>query len=397
MLDKVDSHLIDSMERGLLATVLFDNKTFPRIKENIFSNPLHAKIYHAMKELYDSHLPITDEILYAKLGSSFEQTLLNISGTSPIDYIEPVCDSLIEHNFKVFMVNQLKKIAINELSVHERAIELEALLKRSKDFNCQEVLNIANFTSVQEASPKFYLENILPLQENEVNIISAAGGSGKSYMALYIALEFISKYANKKCFLWLSEDEVGVSKKRASSLCRIYSNLVISNRISVVGKENQVFHFLDKNLNINKKFIQMKQQLEHYDLIVLDPLIAFYGADENSNSDARYFMSLLNKWCTDENKTLILIHHHSKQLANNKGTARGASAFIDACRMHYIIEKIENDTKSRKVVIDKTNHYTGNKNEFVIKLFDTDVKERTHHYYQNDRFDRYEFIEVDEL
>ena len=27
--------------------------------------------------------------------------------------------------------------------------------------------------------------------------------------------------------------------------------------------------------------------------------------------------------------------------------------FIDACRMHYIIEKAENDSRSRKVVIDK--------------------------------------------
>ena len=45
----------------------------------------------------------------------------------------------------------------------------------------------------------------------------------------------------------------------------------------------------------------------------------------------------------DENKTIILIHHHSKASGTNKSSARGASAFIDACRMHYIIEKVEND------------------------------------------------------
>jgi replicative DNA helicase len=121
----------------------------------------------------------------------------------------------------------------------------------------------------------------------------------------------------------------------------------------------------------------MKQQLKDFSLIVLDPLIAFYGADENSNADARYFMSLLNKWCVDENKTIILIHHHSKASGTNKSSARGASAFIDACRMHYVIEKVENDTRSRKVVIDKTNHFSNEKHDYIIKLFDTKVEVKT--------------------
>jgi len=149
------------------------------------------------------------------------------------------------------------------------------------------------------------------------------------------------------------------------------------SRITVIGKETQVFHFVDKNLNINAKFELMKQQLKDFSLIVLDPLIAFYGADENSNADARYFMSLLNKWCVDENKTIILIHHHSKASGTNKSSARGASAFIDACRMHYVIEKFENDTRSRKVVIDKTNHFSNEKHDYIIKLFDTKVEVKT--------------------
>ena len=109
-------------------------------------------------------------------------------------------------------------------------------------------------------------------------------------------------------------------------------------------------------------------------LIVIDPLIAFFGADENSNADARFFMSLLNKWCVDENKTIILIHHHSKSNGTSKSSARGASAFIDACRMHYIIEKVENDSRSRKVIIDKTNHFSNDKKDYIIKLFDVKVE-----------------------
>ena len=44
-------------------------------------------------------------------------------------------------------------------------------------------------------------------------------------------------------FFMVNEDEIGVSKKRALSLTKIHSELNINNRITVIGKETQVFHF----------------------------------------------------------------------------------------------------------------------------------------------------------
>ncbi len=58
-------------------------------------------------------------------------------------------------------------------------------------------------------------------------------------------------------------------------------------------KRHKYFILLIKILNVNSKFELMKQQLKDFSLIVIDPLIAFFGADENSNADARFFMSLL--------------------------------------------------------------------------------------------------------
>ena len=42
--------------------------------------------------------------------------------------------------------------------------------------------------------------------------------------------------------------------------------------------------------------------------------------------------------------------------------------------MHYVIEKIENDSQCRKVIIDKTNHFSSDKREYTIKLFDTKIE-----------------------
>ena len=373
MFEKLDPNIIDSMERGILATILFDNNTIKQIKENIFTNHQYKEIFEIMVELYKNNFPISEDTVMAKLDSSYESALLNIMITNPISHIESIYASLLENNYNTFLQNQLRKIAFDENSSIEKIKELEALIQRSKNFKRQEIFDIIDFETIEAKTPSFLLEDFIPLQENEINIISAPGGSGKSYITLLIALMFVHKYTLKKCFLWLSEDEIGVSKKRALSLCKIYKELKINKNITVIGKETQVFHFVDKNLKVNDKFELMKKQLKDYSLIVLDPLIAYFGADENSNADARYFMSLLNKWCVDDNKTIILIHHHTKATGTNKSNARGASAFIDACRMHYIVEKIENDSRCRKLVIDKTNHFSSEKKDYTVRLFDTKV------------------------
>ena len=374
MFDKMDLNLIDSMERAILSTIFFDNTSIEEVKDNIFSNQKYKNIFTVMQELYKNKFPLNEETILAKLDNSYEQTIINILTTNPLTNIESIYNNLIENSYKIYLQNQLKKISSSESNSFDKLNELEDLIQRSKDFKRQEIFNFLDFSTIQEKTPKFLLEDILPIQENEINIISAAGGSGKSYLSLYISLQYISNYKENRAFLWLSEDEIGVSKKRATSLCKVHHNLTINQRITVIGKETQVFHFVDKNLNVNSKFELMKQQLKEFSLIVIDPLIAFFGADENSNADARFFMSLLNKWCVDENKTIILIHHHSKASGTNKSSARGASAFIDACRMHYIIEKVENDSRTRRVVIDKTNHFSNDKKDYIVKLFDIKLK-----------------------
>ena len=83
-------------------------------------------------------------------------------------------------------------------------------------------------------------------------------------------------------------------------------------------------------------------------------------------------MALLNKWCEDDKKTIILVHHNNKVDKEGNSSSRGASAFIDACRMQYSIHSNKDDDRYRIAKIEKTNHFSGNK-EYKIKLFDTKI------------------------
>jgi len=200
MFDKLDTNIIDGMERGLLSSILFDNDSIKQIKENIFSNPQYGKIFDAMIELYNNKYPINEETIYAKIGSTFEQALLNIYSTNPISHLDSIYNSLVENKFKIYLQNQLKKIATDDLSSLHKLNELEALIQRSKDFKRQEIFNFVDFSQAESKNPSFYLENILPVQENEINIISAPGGSGKSYLSLFLALHFVHAYTPKNVF-----------------------------------------------------------------------------------------------------------------------------------------------------------------------------------------------------
>jgi replicative DNA helicase len=81
----------------------------------------------------------------------------------------------------------------------------------------------------------------------------------------------------------------------------------------------------------------LKKVFDPYDLIILDPLIAFFGGDENNNGHARYFMQLFTEYAGKTGKTIIFIHHSTKGTAGS----RGAGAIVDAARLHYEVDRIK--------------------------------------------------------
>ena len=68
-------------------------------------------------------------------------------------------------------------------------------------------------------------------------------------------------------------------------------------------------------------------------LAVFDPLLAFYGGNENDNSEARVFIQSFATWANKAEITTVIIHHASKD-----GGSRGATAFHDGVRARYELD-----------------------------------------------------------
>ncbi len=257
---------------------------------------------------------------------------------------------------------------------------------------------VTNANEIQAKEPSFYCSQWLPIPKNTLTMISAPGGTGKSFLSIQLAIRIIAENPKHKVLLWLSEDPLYYTKDRIDKIFnRIVPHLIdkkeqILNNIDIIGAEQETIYFniIDEKAPDEIREAQ-KERLKKigdelvvkYNLVVLDPLIAFYRGEENSNSEARAFMNILNRIAQERLLSIVLIHHHNK--AENGGRTRGASAFVDAVRLLYTLNTIKKDDKEihptkRLIKIEKDNWGVTQLlkvNEFERELLPYSVKEIT--------------------
>lgn len=202
-------------------------------------------------------------------------------------------------------------------------------------------LEVVKLVDVKREYAQFILKDIMPIPTQTVNMLSSAGGMGKTFVSIRLANEFV-KETGSRVLCWFSEDgdaEVGlrydamIKSGMISQDCQDKILLVKTEPIQFAVKEKGIFvanyHALDE---LKKDCI-----VNDIKFLIVDPLLAFYGGDENDNSQARIFMQPFIEWTKQYDITILFIHHSSK----SGGGTRGAGAFRDAVRTLYEMRYIE--------------------------------------------------------
>jgi len=362
----------NNIERAILSTYIFEPKELEKatITYINFENPFYQNVFKTIQSLQKEMIPIDEDFIERKMGKDFNQDLyLELISANPISNVRAYEYQMIQYYTQQKYHIEVKKIEENtEFSFLEKVHKIETISNEvKKEMQPQNNLfNILTMKDIEPQTPVFFLRDELPIQKGEITLISASGGSGKSFVALWLA-SMLSK-EGKKVFAYLSEDSTANSRNRLNILKKTNPNLSLG--FEIMGKECRPQPFIakeEKNFIESEYFLQFKTFFSKYEIIIIDPLIAFILEDENNNVEARFLLNILNEWCEKEGKTLVLIHHH------NKGNeVRGATAFIDAVRLHYTVKKKENNNTSRFLKLEKSNHYVG-KNEFEIVLFEESI------------------------
>ncbi|MDQ7060670.1 MAG: AAA family ATPase [Sulfurimonas sp.] len=362
-----------NLEATIISSIIFNpallSKYTNKIKKELFFLPLHKDTLEVILNLHNADKAVDEEIIRNKLGKEFENDLIYILTKNPLnkldDYLEILQDYSIKREMQALAFDITKSLQSN-ISGLELQAKVSNKSQEITSSNKLDIFEINNIQNIEDKEVEFICKAWLPFPVRTVSLVTAPGGTGKSWFVMQLAIKAIEEGKIKKAFLWLSEDPKEISKNRFNKVFDKVLKLEddsIKSKIDISDSPTIQFLYDDqRKVEVSPLLPQFKAKLQEYDLIVLDPLIAFYGTDENNNSSARRFMQLFTDWANKENKTIIFIHHSTK----NTTQSRGASAFVDAVRTVYELDKIrdkdgkEKDTNKRLVKLTKDNYGISN-------------------------------------
>lgn len=351
-----------NIERSVLSLVLFEPTALEevslKLKKEDFYLPFHQHLFLAMQELYAENKPIEEMFLASKLkkhNAYDEVAMLDVMASNPISNVDAYLNELIEYSKKralAHFATMVRKNILEDGEESEKVLfeSLKSLEEIGKGSYSSIKYKFIEETTAKE--PEFMCTGWMPIPKNTITFFNAPGGTGKTWLSLQLANRLAKEDRERKIFLWLSEDPEGIVKDRYEAIKNkiLFGNNEVYKQIAI--SEEFPEHMIEVDgykTKVSRHFYKMKRELRDFDVIILDPLLAFYGGDENNNSQARVFMQPFLNWCKEENKTIIFLHHSKKDDGSGNSRSRGASALVDACRCVYDMDKFTTLVNGKKV------------------------------------------------
>lgn len=335
-------------EKVILSSLIFEPSLVDEfgylLKKEDFYLPAYQNVFTTIMGLEADNKPIDEEFIKGRMlaAKTFDEVvMMDILTANPVHNLSPYIDEIKKlsqfralHSLGVKLINEEFEEVTEAINYAEITTKNIVDMKLSGD-----EFHISSLVDAPDGKTEFILKDWLPLPRGAVSLVVAPGGTGKSWTALQMALRH-SHNSSKRSVVWLSEDPIYESKKRAKNICTdiLHTPFTIKN-VDVVSR-SPIQMMKNKQFSPSD-FYKLRKNFAGYDLVVLDPLLAFYGADENDNSQARAFMQPFMNWADEENICIVFLHHSRKNKEDNmRSSARGAGAFVDAARTVYQIDKI---------------------------------------------------------
>lgn len=205
---------------------------------------------------------------------------------------------------------------------------IQTLLQNSFDFLSQYKLTAEHL----QEEPNFLIHNFLA--EQSLSMFFAKGSSGKSYLAVSLALKLL-KEQKLRSVLYIDMDNSLIALKRRG--------------LDKIIAENPAFHYIHASkmkgspLALIDALIGRGKREPHLllnTLIVLDSIRDFIvGRDMNSDRDIGPVMEKL-KQLREVGATVIFLHHTSKE--GDGKVFKGSTAFRDSVDMSYALSSERN-------------------------------------------------------
>lgn len=247
---------------------------------------------------------------------------------------------------------------ISQQTIHNNLVAAPAALalNPAAEMKNYPIISAGDFIHTAPPPRQYVIDGFLP--KRIVAGMIAAGGSGKSYTALHIAISVASGSALFGRYIPIKplpvvyvtgEDDVEEMHRRIN---RITANLPTSIK-SAISKNFNVIDFADAfelftvkppagetqiTLVPERICRTIAERFDEVGLVIIDPISRFRGGDENIAADTTRFVQALQQVRDRLNTAVLCIHHANKGAKANgisQNNARGSSALIDGLRLVF--------------------------------------------------------------
>jgi RecA-family ATPase len=244
----------------------------------------------------------------------------------------------------------------------------ETTNKQTKPKTPYKLISAGTLLSTQPPAREWVIQDFLP--SKIVSAVIAAGGTGKSFLAMHIAIsvasgtslfgKFVVKAPAKVVFISGEDDTTELQRRlhKAAKGLSAEARTNINENLHFIDLADSVELFTEKNLKGEVSETDVPSRLceqiqgaigDQIGLVVIDPVARFRGGEENLAADTTRYVQSLQTF-RDRLSTCVLALHHVNKIAGQTGSqnnSRGSSAFIDGVRLVYQLNSLnEASTKN---------------------------------------------------
>jgi RecA-family ATPase len=245
---------------------------------------------------------------------------------------------------------------------------------REKAERVKQKLHYGNDVSIDRNHKPWIIEPLIP--SKGITIVEGIGGSGKSWFAMELSyaitsgIDFANKFPVKRSgtVLYLTDEEIPeIFVQRLDLISKKYGNHKKFYWLSTLQKDFPYSPFLLQRKYEDITKTEMVEVLEYLIneykpvLVVLDPLLSFYGLIKDDEvEDQLAFYDMLRKWIKKYQCSFLLLHLKIGGFRRLKDLAEEIITYENI--------KFKNGKATKRITIEKANHYSPLLDEFPIRL-----------------------------
>lgn len=334
-----------NIEKSILSSIFFEPQTLEDVSKILhvedFYLPTHQLIYDAMLKLDKQALPIDEEFIKRKFPKVDDDAMLQIlaanaiSQTNLFSYIKELKKDSIARQIHLTSLELQQKFDIKLIeklnSLKEELESVDGFQKLKKDSfnNIFDKFDI-DFEKVENVKFEYLMDNFLV--KNEITMISARPGTGKSLLSVALSNMLLIYKTIDQVFYIDGDNSISTLRDRN-----------IHHLKKQHGNKFRYFVGLSKNELWQIIHTLKKMDLTNF-LIVFDSIKNFIAGDRDKNKDVSPVMEIL-RTLRNNGATVVFLHHQNK---NFESDYAGSSAFEEDTSNAFTLKR--NDDKNALIL-----------------------------------------------